>query len=136
MQNNTEKDYTIAIVNPHFTRIKSLVASKAEKAIAEDFNDENKGLEESFKAIIKSVYTMIYVDPVTFQLRDSIARQLLRIHFYRLQMLWHKIYGTSLKLVLKNTDLTTCRDLREDHKWQLYLICKAIVDNNVKISNI
>ena len=135
MQNNTEKDYTIAIVNPQFARIKSLVASKTERDIALDFK-ESKGLEKDFKAIIRSVYYMIYVDKYHYELRDRLVLKCLKVHFYRLQLLWSRIYGTSLKLVLKNTDLTTCRDLVEDHKWQLYLICKAIVENNVRLSNI
>lgn len=133
MQN--KKDYTMAIVNPQFTRIKSIVASKQERDIAGDFK-ESQVLENDFKSIIRSVYHMIYVDKYNYELRDRLALKGLRVHFYRMQLLWHKLYGTSLKLVLKNTDFTTCRDLREDHKWQLYLICKAIVDNNVIISNI
>ena len=134
---HNHKDYTIAILNPQFTRIKSLVASKTERAIAEDYRERDpRGLEYDFKAVVKNVYTMIYVDSLTYELRDRLALKGLRIGLYRLQLLWGRIYGTSLKLVLKNTDFTTCRDLVEDHKWRLYLVCKAIVDNNVKISNI
>ena len=135
MHNN--KDYTMAILNPQFTRIKSLVASKTEKDFSEhEVVNDPRGLEYDFKAIIRSVYHMIYVDKYHYELRDRVALKCLKVHFYRLQLLWRRIYGTSLKLVLKNTDLTTCRDLVEDHKWQLYLICKAIVENNVRISNI
>ena len=131
------KDYTMAILNPQFTRIKSLVASKTEKDFAEhEVVNDPRGLEYDFKAALRVVYEMIYVDPIPFELRDKILLKRLRIWFYRLQCLLYKGTGKSLKLMIRNTDFTTFRDLREDHNWKLYLICKAIVDNNVKFSNI
>ena len=137
MQNNTEKDYTIAIVNPQFTRIKSLVASKAEKEFAEkEVQDDPRGLEYSCDAAVRVVYEMIYVDPFTFELRDPILLKRLRIWFYRLQWLFYKGTDLSLKLMLKYGDLTSRKYFYQPYKEQMYLICKAVQENNIKISNI
>ena len=135
MKNN--KDYTIAIVNPQFTRIKSLVASKAEKDFAENevINDP-RGIEYDFKAALRVVYEMIYTDNGIFELRDRLVLKRLKIWFYRLQVLFYKGTGKSLKFMIRHTDFTTCRDLVEEHKWKLFLICKAVQENNVKLSNI